>query len=139
MASIAIDGQAGVFPYCFSWTRERYGSGSTARGSRACRIPGNAAVRRNSAESHVPKSENAISLSAPSPAEPEPASPGAIKSLSPEATKTDENNRQVARQAYLEFSATSPQTAGIIADALHEKGFEAIASETEDPPGASMC
>ena len=69
------------------------------------------------------------------PGESDPANPGAVKSLSAEATKADESNRPVAGQAYLEFSATSPQTAEIIAEVLHEKGFEAIASETKDPPG----
>jgi cell division septation protein DedD len=84
-------------------------------------FPGNAAIRRTSAES--------------APARPDPTSAGAVKSLSAGATKADDSNRPVAGQAYLEFSATSPQTAEIIADALHEKGFESIASETEDPPG----
>jgi cell division septation protein DedD len=79
-------------------------------------FPGKAAIRRILAESN-------------------PTSPGAVTSLSAGATKADESNRPVAGQAYLEFSATSPQTAEIIADALHEKGFEAIASETEDPSG----
>jgi SPOR domain len=69
------------------------------------------------------------------PAESDPANPDAVKSLSAEATKADASNRPVAERAYLEFSATSPQTAEIIADALHQKGFEATASETEDPPG----
>lgn len=69
------------------------------------------------------------------PAKPGPTNPGAVTPLSAGATKADESNRQAAGQAYLEFSATSPQTAEIIADALHQKGFEAIASETEDPSG----
>ena len=84
-------------------------------------FPGNAAIRRILAESD--------------PARPDPTSAGAVKSLSAGGTKADESNRPVAGQAYLEFFATSPQTAEIIADALREKGFEAVASATADPPG----
>ena len=69
---------------------------------------GNAALRRTLAES-------------------DPANSG--------AAKADENDRRAASQAYLEFPATSRQAAEIIADALHEKGFEAVASETEDSTG----
>jgi hypothetical protein len=103
-------------------------------------FPGNAAIRRTSAESTPPKPDNAISLSARNTKEEASSRPVAgqtsleLSAASPDSA-ADEGNRPVARQAYLEFSATSPQTAEIIADALHEKGFEAIASETEDPPG----
>jgi SPOR domain len=79
-------------------------------------FPGNAAIRRTTAES-------------------DSANPSAVKSLSAGATKEDESNPPIAGPAYLEFPATSQQTAEIIVDALREKGFEASASETEDPPG----
>jgi hypothetical protein len=112
-------------------------------------FPGNAAVRRTSPESNPPKPDNATSLSArttkegasnrpvtgPTYAESDPANPDAVKSLPAGATKADASNRPVAGQTYLEFPATSLQAARIISDALHEKGFDAIASETEDPPG----
>lgn len=65
----------------------------------------------------------------------DPANPAALKSLPPEAAKADASSRPVSSQTYLEFSAPSPQTAEIIADALHQKGFEAILSETKEPPG----
>ena len=111
-------------------------------------FPGNAAIRRTSAESNPPKPDNAISLSARTTkegasnppiagqtyAESDPANPEAVKSLPAGATKADASNHPVAGQTYLEFSATSPQTAEIIADELHAKGFDAIASETENPP-----
>ena len=112
-------------------------------------FPGNAAIRRTPAESKPPKPGNAIASSARTTeqgasdrpvagqtyAESDPASPDAVKSLPTEATKADASNRPVAGQAYLEFSATSPNAAEIISDALQEKGFDAIASETEDSPG----
>jgi hypothetical protein len=104
-------------------------------------FPGNAAIRRTSAESTPPKPNSAITLSAPNTKEETSGRPVAGQtSLGPSAASpssaADEGNRPVAAQAYLEFSATSSQTAEIIAGALHEKGFEAIASETDDPPGS---
>jgi len=104
-------------------------------------FPGNAAIRRTSAESTPPKPDSAITLSAPNTKEETSDRPVAGQaSLEPSAASpssaADEGNRPVAAQAYLEFSATSSQTAEIIASALHEKGFEAIASETDDPPGS---
>lgn len=67
------------------------------------------------------------------PLESDPAgntpTPDAAKSL------TETTSHPVAEQAYLEFSATSQQAAEIIADELHVKGFEAMASKIEEVPG----
>ena len=69
------------------------------------------------------------------PPKPDPANPDAVNLLSVEATKADVSNRPAAGQTHLEFSAPSPQTAEIILDALHEKGFEAIVSEIKESTG----
>ena len=112
-------------------------------------FPGNAAIRRTSAESNPPKPDDAIPLSAPTTkerasnrpaagqtyAESEPKNPDALKSLPAGAPKADASDRPVAGQTYLEFSATSQPAAEIISDELRVKGFSATASETEDPPG----
>ena len=99
-------------------------------------FPGNAAVRRTLAESkpispsaRITKEETSNrSVAVETHAESDPPNPAG-------ATKADANNQPVARQAYLEFSATSQQAAEIIADELHVKGFDATASENQDPPG----
>ncbi len=96
-------------------------------------FPGNAAVRRNSAESSPPKPDN--QPVAEPYFESDPAKPDVVTPLPVEATKAGATNGPVAGQAYLEFSATSPQTAEIIADELHAKGFDATASGTEEFPG----
>jgi hypothetical protein len=110
---------------------------------------GNAAVRRTLAGSNPPEPDNAISSSArttnerannrplaqPAQAESDPANTGAAKPLPAEAAKEDASNRAVVGQGYLEFRASSRQAAEIISDALHEKGFDATAPETEDSPG----
>jgi hypothetical protein len=68
-------------------------------------------------------------------AKPAPANADAVSLFTAAVTKVDESNPPAAVHPYLEFSATSPQTAEIIADALRQKGFEATVSEAEDPPG----
>ena len=112
-------------------------------------FPGSAAIRRTSVGSNPPKLDNAILLSArdrnekvsnrpaagQTLAESDTASPDAVKSLPAEATKADAGNHPVVARTYLEFSATSQQAAQIIADTLQEKGFDAVASATQDPPG----
>ena len=90
-------------------------------------FPGNAAIRRVLAESEPAK---------PEAVKPELPDPDAVKSLPAEVPKAEVSNRPVTGQTYLEFSATSAQAAGIIADALQEKGFDATASAIEAVPGA---
>jgi hypothetical protein len=103
-------------------------------------FPGNAAIQRTLAEAAPSKLDNAISLSAQDMKEEVRNHPAAGQtsielSTASRNNAADQSNRPVEGQAYLEFPATSAQTAEIIADALNEKRFVAIASETEDPPG----
>jgi hypothetical protein len=124
---------------------------------------GKAALRLTSVEPILPKPENAISSSDKgtkegvndstgtgildsaepfsgtdiqrNPVGSDPANADAVKSSSDGSTKTDASNRSGDRQMCLEFDAISPQTAGIIADALRAKGFDVTISAIEEAPG----
>ncbi len=79
-------------------------------------FPGNAAIRRTSAESNPSKPDNAISLSA-------------------RTTKEEASNHPVAGQTYMELPAASRDSAQLLVDALRQKKFNAMASEIVEKPG----